>query len=253
MNTLLKRLTLLMILFLAITLPFVGTAAAADDSDVLALVNAHRANNGLAPLCLNSMLSAAAYAHSADMSAQNYFDHIGLNGSTPWDRIAASGYQGGTMAENIAMGYPSAASVVQGWIDSPGHNANLLNPNVTEMGLGRYGDYWTQTFGDANRCSKAPVETQPIIGEDREPETVVIVTPTPSLPVSDSAPTETHGGEPPLSLPVEEPQWHTPTDETLPEDTSAESGYYIYTDEYGVTWEVWWWSDGGMICSEAGG
>jgi uncharacterized protein YkwD len=134
--------------------------------EVLALTNQFRATQGLAALTLNPELVAAADRHSADMLNQDYFDHTGRNGSKPWDRAGAVGYAASMIGENIAAGYGSAESVVQGWINSPGHRANLLNFRYTEMGLGyssstqdtgtvNYGNYWTQMFGsgDTNPAS----------------------------------------------------------------------------------------------------
>lgn len=134
--------------------------------EVLTLTNRFRATQGLAALTLNKELVVAADRHSADMLSQDYFDHTGRNGSKPWDRAGAVGYTASTIGENIAAGYGTAASVVQGWINSPGHRANLLNFRYTEMGLGysssaqdtgtvNYGNYWTQMFGsgDTNPAS----------------------------------------------------------------------------------------------------
>jgi uncharacterized protein YkwD len=133
---------------------------------VLTLTNQFRATQGLAPLRLNTELNAAADRHSLDMLTQDYFEHTGLNGSKPWDRARSVGYSASTIGENIAAGYGTAEAVVQGWINSPGHRANLLNFRYTEMGLGyssspqdrgavNYGNYWTQMFGsgDTNPAS----------------------------------------------------------------------------------------------------
>lgn len=141
-------------------------------NQVLALTNEFRAKNGLAALKLNSELNATAYAHSEDMAQQDYFDHIGKNGSKPWDRAKLVGYEAQSMGENIAAGYTTAAAVVQGWIDSPGHRANLLNNSYTELGVGyfylandtgsvNYNTYWTQLFGsgDLNPNSYLPTSS----------------------------------------------------------------------------------------------
>ncbi len=133
---------------------------------VLALTNQFRASQGLGALTLNQELNAAADRHSSDMLTQDYFDHTGRNGSKPWDRAGAVGYTASTIGENIAAGYGTAESVVQSWMNSPGHRANLLNFRYTEMGLGyssaaqdtgtvNYGNYWTQMFGsgDTNLAS----------------------------------------------------------------------------------------------------
>lgn len=116
---------------------------------LLVLVNQSRASEGLSPLILNNALNAAALAHSKDMNENNYFEHEGLNGSRFWDRTADAGYTGSALGENIAKGQNSVQAVHNGWMESDGHRSNILNPNITEMGLGHDGIYWTQIFGRA--------------------------------------------------------------------------------------------------------
>lgn len=133
---------------------------AGDDSavqqEVLALTNQERAANGCPALALNGQLNVAADNHSEDMAARNYFDHSSPEGEGPGARIADAGYQGRGWGENIAVGYGSAASVVEGWMNSPGHRANILNCGYNELGVGyaqgasngyTQGIYWTQVFG----------------------------------------------------------------------------------------------------------
>jgi serralysin len=133
-------------------------------NDVLRLTNDFRAQNGLKALKLNEELTVTAEFHSIDMAEHDYLEHIGLNGSLPWDRAKLVGFDSKYMAENIAGGQETPESVVQAWIDSPGHRANLLSPNYTEMGVGYYkldvdlGDYnyehyWTQLFGSSDRLA----------------------------------------------------------------------------------------------------
>ncbi|MET8827092.1 sigma-70 family RNA polymerase sigma factor [Streptomyces sp. NPDC004610] len=118
---------------------------------VLALVNDERAQAGCSPVRQNGTLDTAAQRHSADMAARDFFDHTNPDGADPGDRITAAGYRWSTYAENIARGQQSAAQVMQGWMDSPGHRANILNCSVKEMGLGVHegsgGPWWTQVFG----------------------------------------------------------------------------------------------------------
>jgi serralysin len=148
---------------------------------VLVLTNQFRAQNGLAPLKANLELNAAAQGHSEDMANQDYFDHIGKDGSKPWDRAKAVGYEARTMGENIAAGQITPESVVQAWIDSPGHRANMLNANFTELGVGymyldndtglvNYYSYWTQLFGsgDINPVSNLPTPS-PVPTPDPSP------------------------------------------------------------------------------------
>jgi uncharacterized protein YkwD len=125
---------------------------------VLRLTNDYRRSFGLAPLRLNPVLSAIAQAHSQDMASNDFFDHVGSSGSTLFDRFSQSGYAYRSGGENIAAGFTTPKTVVNAWINSPGHRANLLTPFFQEMGVGfvhlpsdpgkiklRY--YWTQDFG----------------------------------------------------------------------------------------------------------
>ncbi|GAA4621374.1 hypothetical protein GCM10023196_009290 [Actinoallomurus vinaceus] len=128
-----------------------GTSAAARaESEAVRLTNVQRAQHGCTALRVDTRLRTAARLHSADMRDRNYFDHNSLDGRSPWDRIKAAGY---TVpgAENIAKGYPTAAAVLQGWMNSPGHRANILNCKLKAVGIGvAYGSggpWWTQDFG----------------------------------------------------------------------------------------------------------
>jgi uncharacterized protein YkwD len=114
-----------------------------------------RAFAAAAPLAWNDALGAAAQAHSRDMAAHRHFSHEGADGTTVAARATRAGYSWRLIGENIAAGQASASEAVAGWIDSPGHCANLMNPAFTEMGAG-YGIsranlpgfvYWTQVFG----------------------------------------------------------------------------------------------------------
>jgi uncharacterized protein YkwD len=89
------------------------------------------------------------------MAINDFFDHTNLQGNGPGWRLTQAGYAGGGWGENIAAGYPDPTAVVQGWLDSDGHCANMLNPAFSLIGVGyaydggsSYGHYWTQTFGD---------------------------------------------------------------------------------------------------------
>lgn len=83
-----------------------------------------------------------------DMGERDYFDHTTPEGTGPGQRIEQASYNFSTWGENIAWGYPSAESVVAGWMSSPGHCANIMRDSFTETGIGYYeGSLWTQTFG----------------------------------------------------------------------------------------------------------
>ncbi|MFI6937875.1 sigma-70 family RNA polymerase sigma factor [Streptomyces sp. NPDC050418] len=115
---------------------------------VLALVNTERAKAGCAPVKLDSRLSKAAQLHSEDMSANDYFSHTSQDGRSFVDRAKAQGVDN-PGAENIAKGQGSAQSVMDAWMNSEGHRANILNCGLKTMGLGvTTNDWtWTQMFG----------------------------------------------------------------------------------------------------------
>lgn len=140
----------------------------ADDTQqvaaqVLRLVNEARAKPrqcgsrafpAVLPLKLSPLLSRAALAHAKDMSANKLFEHRGSDGSMPADRVLRAGYNWVSVGENIAEGAANAEVVVQGWIKSPGHCANIMSAQYEEMGLAYFTDfahkgdiYWAQTFG----------------------------------------------------------------------------------------------------------
>jgi stress response protein SCP2 len=121
-------------------------------SEVVAATNAERARYGLPALTVDARLGAAAQAHSDDMVRRDFFSHADPDGQQVWDRALARGYAYRKVAENIAAGQRSAAEVVRGWMDSPGHRANILDGELTQIGVGHalgggYGTTWTQVFG----------------------------------------------------------------------------------------------------------
>ena len=147
-------------------------------NQVLELTNAERANAGLKPLTLNSQLSQAAEGHSDSMANDDFFSHTGANGSSVGARVQDTGYQYSTVGENIAAGQSTAEQVVQGWMNSPGHRANILNADYTEIGLGyeylandtgsvNYNHYWTQVFGTpSGNNSNAGASNQDVPAEE---------------------------------------------------------------------------------------
>jgi uncharacterized protein YkwD len=140
-----------------------AATATSVERSVWTLTNQERAEYNLAGLSLNGDLVASARAHSADMAAQNYFDHTDLEGGSPGDRIAASGYEARSWGENIAAVYATPQAVVDGWMNSEGHKANILSENFCDIGVGyaydgesQYGHYWTQHFGRQAGVSECP-------------------------------------------------------------------------------------------------
>jgi uncharacterized protein YkwD len=127
-----------------------GSAYADTEAAVLDIVNRERGDNGCGALERDSRLDTAARLHAEDMAVNDYFDHTSQDGRSPTDRAAAQGYQGG-VGENIAYGYPDAEAVMEGWMNSEGHRANILNCGYDVIGIGvadRDGTlYWVQNFG----------------------------------------------------------------------------------------------------------
>ncbi|MFE1318362.1 CAP domain-containing protein [Kitasatospora phosalacinea] len=118
---------------------------------MLELVNSERAKAGCGPLAANAKLATAALRHSEDMAARNFFDHTNPDGAGPQQRIDAVGYAWSGWGENIARGQKDAVAVMDSWMNSSGHRANILNCKFTELGVGVHlgggGPWWTQDFG----------------------------------------------------------------------------------------------------------
>jgi uncharacterized protein YkwD len=112
--------------------------------------NNERAKAGLGPLRDNAILDIAAQAHALDMKVRNYFSHESPGGKSPFDRIDAL-FNGinpfSWMGENIAKGFEDAESVCEGWMNSPGHRANILRPQFDSIGTGWVDGYAAQEFG----------------------------------------------------------------------------------------------------------
>lgn len=99
-------------------------------------------------LVWNDKLKEAAQLHAQDMFDKSYFDHVSPDDkSTLATRLAIVNYNYATAAENIANGHETESIVVAGWKNSPGHCVNMMNPNVTEMGVAKVGPYWVMVLG----------------------------------------------------------------------------------------------------------
>jgi len=134
-----------------------------EGRNLLEAINAARAQarqcgpqqmSATTPLSWNDTLAGAAQSHSRAMANQNFFDHVDRDGRTPGDRAELAGYSGSRIAENIAAGLDSPRKVLDGWLASPGHCANLMNPQLRELGAAYAADpksdagiYWTALFG----------------------------------------------------------------------------------------------------------
>ncbi|MDV9173086.1 CAP domain-containing protein [Streptomyces sp. W16] len=130
--------------------PVTVSAEATAEAEVLKLVNEQRAIAGCSPVAANSSLTTLAENFSQQMATEDFFDHTDPSGATPWDRAEKLGITnlGG---ENIARGQADAAAVMDAWMNSPGHKANILNCDFKTLGVGVHfgtgGPWWTQDFG----------------------------------------------------------------------------------------------------------
>ena len=145
-----------------------GTLRADLAAQTVDLVNAHRATLGLRQLAVGSALQAAAVWKARHMAKYGYMAHDDpappVSRSTG-ERMAACGVTG-SWGENIAAGFPSPASVVSGWLNSPGHRANIENPNYVSMGSGAAASasgqlYWAHTFSSSGSGSPPPPPPPP--------------------------------------------------------------------------------------------
>ncbi|MER5277695.1 CAP domain-containing protein [Streptomyces sp. NPDC002809] len=131
----------------ATTAPAAATSAQAA---VIALVNQERAKVGCSPVTASSSLASLAQNFSDDMAARGFFDHTDPDGQSPWDRAAEAGVSG-LGGENIARGQADAEAVMESWMNSDGHRANILNCDYKTLGVGVHfgsgGPWWTQDFG----------------------------------------------------------------------------------------------------------
>ena len=131
-----------------ITIPTLDSKVTAYEQEVIRLVNEIRAENGLKALTYDWELSREARYKSQDMKDNGYFSHTSPVYGTPFQMIKNFGISYRSAGENIAKGYSTPQAVVNGWMNSSGHRANILNANYTHIGVGYVasGNYWTQMF-----------------------------------------------------------------------------------------------------------
>ena len=135
--------------------PTTGTsttpASGTSEAQVAKLVNQERAAAGLPALTFNAELAKVAEMKAADLRDKGYFDHNSPTYGSPFDMMHQFGITYTAAGENIAKGQRTPAEVMDGWMNSPGHRANILNSNFTEIGVGYVTDsngtgYWVQMF-----------------------------------------------------------------------------------------------------------
>ncbi len=121
---------------------------ASEVCDVFRLVNVERADADLDPMAWSPALFTAAQDHAQDMVDQGYFDHASLDGRSFSDRAQDAGYEGFPRGENIAAGQQTPDQVMDSWMNSSGHRANILS-DADEIGVGLVDAHWVQVFGQA--------------------------------------------------------------------------------------------------------
>lgn len=172
-------------------------AAPISSETIVSLANAARLEHGAGELKTSALLSRAAQNKANDMLARQYFAHNTPDGQTPWTFIKAVGYSYTTAGENLAIDFTQAENVQAAWMNSPGHRANILNKNFTEIGIGiakgMFDNHQTtivvQMFGNP---LTAPVTLQ------EQPTQVQAPAPTPAQPV---APTPNTPQPAPVTVP----------------------------------------------------
>ena len=211
LNALLSYALLLMVFNLGVRVLYskapdvLGYATDIRVDQLLSSTNAKRQENGLSSLQLNDTLSQAAAAKAADMLTNNYWAHNSPSGKTPWDFIIGSGYRYTLAGENLAKNFQSSGGVVEAWMASPTHRANLLKPGYADVGFaivngvlsGEETTLVVQMFGATRSVpspnvdkvqaqAPAPAPAKPVVVPDEpvaqapEPEPTVAVVPEPA-------------------------------------------------------------------------
>jgi hypothetical protein len=166
--------------------PIRGTLAYATEMSIgglLQATNTQRVNNGVAGLNLNQQLNNAAQAKANDMVTRNYWSHNTPDGQEPWVFITNAGYDYVKAGENLAYGFATSSDTVTGWMNSPTHRANLLDPDFVDVGFG---------FANSNNFNNSGPETV-VVAMYGKPRVLSAgstqpVAPPPSAPVTQPAP-----------------------------------------------------------------
>ncbi|MFL5341255.1 MAG: CAP domain-containing protein [Gemmataceae bacterium] len=236
--------------------PMVTTSPTAQAQQVLDLVNQQRAANGLAPLTMNSQLTAAAAEQSNSMAnlAGVFNDYnaamqhtlIGSPAPTMQDRAALVGYDYFTYGENIAYGYSDPASVMNAWMNSAGHRANILNPSFTQIGIAQAVTadgvvYWTQEFGlPSGNTGGGTVGTSPPVTPPTTTNPPVTTSPptnNPQPPTNSppQTPTSGYGAGPTMAGKIYAVGGDSGSNSTLTVYDAASGAVKFYTQPYGTS------------------
>merc|ERR1712029_394809 len=185
--------------------------------EMLDLVNEERSKVGASPLCYNQKIINAAFKHNMDMHVQGYFSHTGKDGSSPGDRIERENYSWFSYGENIAKGQGSVVAVMNAWMNSSGHKANILSGSKTHFGAGwaKASNKWTQVFSSTWDSTEGCIS---LITPTQSPTTTSPVSTPTTSPVS--PPTESPVS-PPTESPVSSPT-NSPTNCITCEDSTEQ-------------------------------
>lgn len=161
--------------------------AAVIGSEIISLTNTERQEAAAPELTPNALLQAAAERKAKDMATRSYFSHVGPDGKLPWAWVAEAGYEYSLAGENLAVRFVDSSDVVEAWMASPTHKANIVKPAYAEIGVGvAQGEYKgssatfvVQFFGTPRAAVATPVSTTPTeenssiasaLGEETQPE-----------------------------------------------------------------------------------
>lgn len=215
-NLLLAPLTVALMVLALAGAPRQAAALDSEEMAALDIINQYRSANGLGTVTLNGTLNNVARWMSEDMAHNNYFSHTDSQGRDPFARLGVFGYTYNTWkGENLAAGIDSGQEAFDLWKGSPGHDANMLNPNFTVMGIARaydpnstFGWYWTTDFGGQDDVPPPPPPAAP------EPEPEPAPVPQQVAPVVTADPTAQPTPEPtpvrtadPTAVPSQAPRW----------------------------------------------
>lgn len=115
---------------------FASTGANLSVNNLLRFTNQQRQNNNMSGLSLNNKLDSAAQAKANNMSSVNYWSHVSPSRQTPWQFMEDAGYQFQSAGENLAYGFNDSSNLLNSWMNSPDHRANILNVNYKDVGFG---------------------------------------------------------------------------------------------------------------------
>ncbi len=185
--------------FVALSPAATTLASSISNETIVSLANSARVAGGLPELTTSSLLSKAAQNKANDMLAKQYFSHNTPDGATPWSFIKAVGYSYTTAGENLAIDFTDADSVQSAWMNSPGHRANIMNKNFTQVGIGivsgTFDNHPTtivvQMFGNPLNAPVTLKESPTVVAPAPAPAPAPTPAPTPVAPAPSSAPAPT--------------------------------------------------------------